>query len=311
MRVSRPVQPPLLRVACSAMNPLIGLIKPHMPQRLLLAMTMATAGGLAGCGLRTPAASTNEVFTPRETYGSEGPELVRRNPGLQDEFASQVLDWQQRAQVWDALSAMASGSVYRLKPARDGLRFSDVPRAVRNAVQQVEMALLDTTHSLPRLDLEYRDRDGLLATLMVTFHPRGPLVNVEYAEPSDDVRLPRALVRANATRAFDRLRTTTLESVRAAAIASIEAEGGRVLGSWEVPERYTFRIMMLDGQPAKLDVVRAPSPVVAKWEAWAGVFPDEESADRLGKAFLNELSAWGRVPEMPTEPGIFDDSTTR
>ena len=98
--------------------------------------------------------------------------------------------------------------------------------------------------------------------------------------------------------------------VRQVAIGVVEGEGGEVLDCREIPEQYTFRILMLDGQPAKLEVVRMPPPTIAKWEAWAGVFPDKKTAERLGEAFARELSAWGRVPEMPTRPAILDESAT-
>ena len=79
----------------------------------------------------------------------------------------------------------------RLKPARYGVRFTDVARAARNAVLKIEMAVLSTDHSLPRLDIDYRDCDGFKATLQVTFDPRGPLANVEYAVFSGQAQLPR------------------------------------------------------------------------------------------------------------------------
>ncbi|MCH2161833.1 MAG: hypothetical protein MK085_08165 [Phycisphaerales bacterium] len=274
---------------------------------LVAGLVMAMAWLATGCSSK-PAAATNEVFTPREAFGSQGPALVAAQPALDDALASRVLNGGDRSQIWSAFVTMARGTVSQLKPARNGVRFSDVPLAATNAANDIEMAIVDTRHHLPRLDIQYRDREGFRATLKITFDSRRPLVDVEYATPTEEARLPRAKVRAEAMRAIQRLRAISLDLVLEAGVEAIEQNGGTVLGVHEEPERYAFELLMLDGQPARLEVTRLPPPEVVRWEAWAGVFPNPDSASRIGESFEREIRAWGRIPEMPVQPGIFDTS---
>ena len=265
---------------------------------LPLLMGMVVIG--AGCG-GPPAAASNEVFTPREAFGPQGPELVARDPALNDVLASRVLTSSERSQVVSAMASVVSGPVTQRTPARYGIRFSDVPRAAVTAASQVEMAVVSTTHHWPELQVRYTDGDGYQATMSIALDERSGIVEVAYLVPNSSANLPRARMRAAMTEALLNMDTITMEAVRAAAGEVVAGQGATVLDMSVLPERYQVQLLMLDSQPAGLEVTRVQGSKVLDWRAWAGLFPLEDAAEKLGSAFQDALQAWGRVPGLPQD----------
>lgn len=248
-----------------------------------------------GCN-QQPAAASNEVFTAREAFGPTGKTLVAQQPALNDVLASRVLDSHERAQVRSALESMVHGNISPLEAAKDGVRFSDVPRAAQTAASAVEMAVISTQHLWPKVELDYIDRDGYTATLEVTLDDRFGSVSVNYLVPNESSRLARAEILAGMTESLATITKKTSANVRDKANRVIADHGGQVFETREFPERYTVSLLMLDSQPAGLEVTRLDSSEVLKWEVWAGLFSNKEESKKLSAAFKSALKAWGRVP---------------
>lgn len=244
-----------------------------------------------------PEAASNELFSPTQAFGPSGPELVAQQPSLNDVMASRVLSSRERAQVWAALGSVVSGKVVPLEPAKYGMRFSDVPRAVVTAASEVEMAVLSTQHHWPRVSVDYTDRDGYQATLEVDLDGRSGVISVTYRVPNESSRLARAEVLAAMSNELARIDTLTSENVLASATNVLSSNGAEVLETQEFPERYQIDLLMLDSQPAGLEATRIDTSEVLQWRVWAGVFPRKEPARELGRAFESAMRAWGSVPE--------------
>ena len=254
---------------------------------------------LAGCAPKPANATQNTVFTPEETFGPKGPELVAAEPALNDRLASRVLDDQERRAVWATLANMVSGPVIKLVPAADGARFSDVPSAALNAAQSNEMALRSTHHEWFRMSFDHQDQAGRASRLEVVFMPRGPLVGISGDDSSEGARLSRAEMHLAVNRMLVGLKDQSAASVREAITALMQERKAGPISIEEHPEEYRFEMLMLDGQPARLLVVRRPEPDVYSWNAWAGVFPKPERAESLGTSFDRYMHSWGEVPGFP------------
>lgn len=274
----------------------IGSIRSGNPLKLGL-----LAGLLAGCAPKAPNATQNTVFTPEEVFGPQGPELVAAQPALNDQLATRILDDEERRAVWAALASMASGPVQKLEPAPDGARFSDVPAAALNAAQSNEMALRSTHHEWFRMTFDHQDQAGRESRLEVVFAPRGPLVRMSGDDSSEAARLSRAEMHLAVNRLLVGLEDRSATSVREAITALMHERESGPISIAEHPEEYRFEMLMLDGQPARLLVIRRPAPNVYSWNAWAGVFPLPERAESLGTSFDRYMHRWGEVPGLPDE----------
>ena len=272
----------------------IGSIRLGNPLKLGLLGVM-----LAGCAPKPPNATQNTVFTPEEVFGPEGPALVAAEPALNDQLATRVLDEQGRRAVWATLANMARGPVTKLVPAKDGVRFSDVPSAALNAAQSNEMALRSTHHEWFRMSFDHQDQAGRESRLEVVFTPRGPLARISGDDSSEAARLSRAEMHLAVNRVLVGLQDRSAASVRDAITTLMDERESGPISVEEHPEEYRFEMLMLDGQPARLLVVRRPGPNVYSWNAWAGVFPQPERAESLGTSFDRYMHSWGEVPGFP------------
>ena len=250
-----------------------------------------------GCG-GPPAAASNEVFTPTEAFGPQGPEMVAQQPALNDVLASRILTSQERAQVVSALASVVSGKVQPLTQATYGIRFSDVPRAAVTAASEIEMAVVTTRHLWPEVQVRYADHEGFQATMTITLQKPLATVEVAYMVPNTSANLPAARMRNAMAQILWRMDAITSDTVQAAAREVVLSAGATVLDATDVPERYEIDLLMLDSQPAGLEVTRLQGSKVMEWHAWAGVFPRKEVAEKLGRAFEDALRAWGRVPGL-------------
>ena len=294
-------------------GPGIGVPSPVMPQSTLQKLILRSAAGgvvasLAmangGCSSnRPPAAASNQSFA------ASG---VTSAAGIDDRWASVVLDDAQRTEVMDALRGAVFGETAPLCVAEFGVRFEDVPRAIMTAAPTVEMALMKQTFIPAVASVTFLDPGGQEAVASIDLRRMTALSKVEYLIPGDDVAEPASrlldsingLLWSNDT--FFAGSTThrresaraEVEGVQAVRIleAAVKKSGGTPLSSKFEPEKYQIELMMLDDQPARIEVRREPDPKVLSWKAWAGTFPLPEKASALGTAFDEALRAWGRTP---------------
>lgn len=249
-----------------------------------------------GCASKPPsppAAASNEVFD-----GSVG----GSSPGIDDRWASITLDESQEAEVREAFRDLVHGPVSPLRAAEHGVRFEDVPRAIINAAPKVEMAVLRQAFVPAEVVAEYDDRLGRRATARIVLRSRGPIAEVTYRIPGDEISRSRSrqLIDLNERLAFAASSDRSIgpESARAILKASLRSQGGEIDRVTFVPDRHRFTLLMLDEQEAQLEVRREPPPRQLSWTASAGLFGDPERSEALGRALEEALRSWGRVPEV-------------
>ena len=283
--------------------------------RLIRCLTTGFLGSaaaliLGGCrGTPPPAAASNENFT-----GSG----VLSAPGIDDRWASVVLDEAQRHEVLAALRDAVSGETLPLRVAEFGVRFEDVPRAILIAAPTVEMAVMKQAFTSAMASVNFLDPSGREGVASIDLHRMTAVAKVEYLVPGDDVALLRAtlldsingLLWSNDTffaggtahrRASAREEEEGVQAVRILEEA-VRRSGGTILARVFEPERYRIDLLMLDDQPARIVVQRESDPQVLSWKAWAGTFPMPEKAAALGAAFEKALRAWGQTL-MPAVAG--------
>ena len=273
-----------------------------------LGFLIAAVAPLSSSGCESPpppaAAASNE------TFGDGTVRTRNQGGGMDDQWASIVLDDRQRDEVRRILGEVVSGPVSPMIPAPNGIRFEDTPRAALTAAPKVEMAILSTKHDPTTAFATYRDSRGRQAVASVRIRDRGPIAAVEYRVPGDDVKLVRA---AQLLDIEDRLGAAGIDARReiggrsAEAIlrASIRSMRGTLVSSRIEPEQYLIRLLMLDEEEATLVVRRAPAPLVVSVSTKAGMFGEPALADALQRAFEGELRAWGRV----RKPASLDENT--
>ena len=249
-----------------------------------------------GCASKPPpppAAASNEIFDDR---------IGGSSPVVDDRWASITLDENQQIEVRQAFGDLVHGPVSPLAPAAHGMRFEDVPRAMINAAPKVEMAILRQAFVPAEVTAEYHDRLGRRATARIVLRSRGPIAEVTYRIPGDEITRSRSrqLIDLNERLAFAARPDRSLEPESATAIlkASLRSQGAGVDRVDLIPDRYRFTLLMLDEQEAKLEVRREPPPRQLSWTASAGLFGDSERSAALGRALEDALRAWGRVPEV-------------
>lgn len=259
---------------------------------------------LVGCEAPPPpAAASNEVF-------GDGIVTTRdQGAGIDDRWASIVLDEDQREEIRLILEESVSGPVEPLVPARDGVRFEDTPRAMITAAPKVEMALLSTEHVPATAFATYRDSRGRQAVASIRIRERGPIAAIDYRVPGSDVARARA---GQLIDIQDRLGTAIAQSgpgfdVRSAEAmlrASIRSKRGTLVSSRIEPEQYRMKLLMLDEQEATIVVRRVPPPLVVSVSAEAGMFRNDARAEALARAFDLQLRAWGRMRQPVSVDGI-------
>lgn len=261
------------------------------------------AASSGGCGsTRPPAAASNVVLDA----GVEDPV-----PGVDDRWASIVLDEPRRREVIEILdeAAVGAGGVRPLEPAPHGIRFEDVPRAMADAAARMEMAILHAEHLDRAFDLEFVDRGGRSATATVRWGRRGPSAAIRYRVPGGDADAAQASLLAAVETCLESWRRSDARSMEAWAddVGRTLAEQGAIVSTRSfVPERHRFTLLMLDEAEARIEVRRMPPPQVLDWTAEAGMFPRPELAARLGRTFMEMLREWGRTPAWsptPNRPG--------
>lgn len=294
-----------------------GTIARVMPRPTLRQLIFCLASGslvsfptlvLGGCsGNPPPAAASNENFTASGATSA---------PGMDDHWASIVLDATQQREVRDALRDVVFGEIPPLRVAEFGVRFEDVPRAILIAAPTVEMAVMKQTFDPAIVSLTFLDPSGQEAVASIVLGRMTALSSVKYLVPGDNVseqtsRMLNAingLLWSNETffagssghrQASAR---AEVEGVQAVGIleAAVKKSGGTPLVSAFEPEKYRIDLLMLDDQPARIDVRREPDPTVLSWKAWAGTFPMPAKASALGASLDKALREWGRTPS-PTE----------
>jgi hypothetical protein len=244
-----------------------------------------------GCSgpVRPPAAASNEDFSGR----GDSP------AGLDDRWASIVLDADQRSEVGTILveTAQEPGAVEPLTPAPFGIRFEDIPRAMVNAAPKVEMAILQSEHLDPTIEIDVRDAGGRAAVVRVRCRRRGPLASISYRIPGGDVAVERGeMLQAVNAILLDPLSVPDPATLADPLAHALAEQGATTLGYRIQPERYRYTLLMLDEQEAVIEIRREPAPRIVSWSATAGLFPRPEIADRLGETLMECLRAWGEVP---------------
>ena len=296
----------------------IALVMPQpTPPRLIRFSTTgflvsAAALILGGCrGTPPPAAASNENFA-----GSG----VLSAPGIDDRWASVVLDEAARREVLAALRDAVSGETTPLRAAEFGVRFEDVPRAILTAAPTIEMAVVKQALTPAMASVNFLDPSGLEAVASIDLRRMTAIANVEYLIPGDDVALLRAslldsingLLWSNDTffaggtahrRASAREGEEGVQAIQILEEA-VRRAGGTIGDRAFKPERYRIDLSMLDDQPARIEVQRESDPQVLSWKVWAGTFPMPEKAAALGAAFDEALRAWGRTPSPVAARGV-------
>ncbi len=272
-------------------------------------LAIAIASAIGGCGADPqPAAASNEDFT--------GSGLESASNVIDDRWASVVLDASQRAEVRDILRGAVSGETVPLGTAVFGIRFEDVPRAILTAAPTVEMAVMRQAFIPAIASVTFRDAFGQEAVASIDLGRMTALSTVRYLVPGDDVARPRSRMLdaingllwsdgnffAGSTAHRLASARAEVEGVEALRILkeAVEEAGGTLLSSAFEPEKYEIDLLMLDDEPARLEVRREPDPRVLSWTAHAGTFSSPEKASDLGSAFEKALREWGRTP-MPAE----------
>ena len=296
-----------------------GTIARVMPRPTLRQLLFCLATGflvssptlmLGGCsGNPPPAAASNENFTASGATSA---------PGMDDRWASIVLDAAQQREVQDALRDAVFGETPPFRAAEFGVRFEDVPRAILIAAPTVEMAVMKQAFTPAMASVNFLDPSGREGVASIDLHRMTAVAKVEYLVPGDDVALLRAtlldsingLLWSNDTffaggtahrRASAREEEEGVQAVRILEEA-VGRSGGTIRDRAFEPERYRIDLLMLDDQPARIVVQRESDPQVLSWKAWAGTFPMPEKAAALGAAFEKSLRAWGQTP-MPVVAG--------
>lgn len=259
---------------------------------------------VAGCASKpppAPAAASNEVF-------GTGPDSIPRAPeGIEDRWASVVLDDQQRAEVVTLLKETVHGPTSILEQAPHGIRFEDVPRAMINAAPTVEMAILSHSFHPAEVTVNFDDHRGRQASASIVLRMRGPRVSVTYRVPGSDTAQAKSRLLIDV---FGRLpgsvghqhEILTPDSAEEILRAAIRSNHGRVEShSWE-PDRYRYTMLMLDELEADIEIRREPAPTILSWNATAGLFGRPEVAARLGDALMVALRAWGKDLEPTLVP---------
>ncbi len=262
------------------------------------AMLSITVGSLllVACGSSSPpAAVANEVFG-RGSIDAPDP-----GAGIDDRWAVIVIDEVQEAEVNRILEEMAAGPVAALVRAPHGIRFEDAPRAMLTAVPRLDMAILNSRRDPATVSAEYFDSRGRRATASILLRERGPIAQVDYRVPGEDVTRSRSLQLLDLER---RLQSTavpvgaTLSERSAEAIlrSSIRSNRGTMISTGSEPERLRFRLLMLDEQEATVVVRREPEPAMLSMTVEAGLFGSDVEGERaIRKAFVDSLRAWGQV----------------
>ena len=290
-----------------------GTIARVMPRPTLRQLLFCLATGflvssptlmLGGCsGNPPPAAASNENFTASGATSA---------PGMDDRWASIVLDAAQQREVQDALRDAVFGETPPFRAAEFGVRFEDVPRAILIAAPTVEMAVMKQTFVPSIASLTFLDPSGQEAVASIVLGRMTAIARVKYLVPGDNVseRTSSMLDAINgllwsndiffAGSSVDRRVSARagVEGVQAVRIleAAVKKSGGTPLVSAFEPEKYRIDLLMLDDQPARIDVRREPDPTVLSWKAWAGTFSMPAKAAALGAAFDDALREWGRIP---------------
>ena len=289
--------------------------RPPGPGRFRAVLLVAgLLAALVGTGCRSepaPAAASNRAIGPRTASGVG-------LPGEDDRWASATLDHRRRDEVRRALRSAVTGRTLPLEPARYGIRFEDVPRAVFTAAPVVEMAITSERRVPAFASVRFTDGNGRTGTAEAELRRTGVIVSVEFIDGVDAeaARIRQSIERSlrsdasgvGGSNAGDR--DSTVAANDGAGLLTVLVDGVRKSGAtvdareWH-PERYEIDLLMLDNEPARLVVRREPDPVVLSWEAWAGTFPNGPAAEGLGRAFMAALRGWGAVSE-PTQAGPVD-----
>ena len=285
-----------LNVAFTYMTEILTYFIGHTRQKSAVFVVIASIGAaaLVGCS-HSSDAQLNSAFSPTQTFGPSGDELVAKEPALNDRISNRVLDQTESDEVVVILESVVHGDVLPMRPAVNGIRFEDSPRAMTSAAKIVEMGILSTDHEWPRVEFSFSNTAGASIPLVVTLKNKRALVRPGITTDDSKIRRDHAEVAAAMTRAFIRSNPGDAFKVEELGRKVISEAGMQVVDVQSVPEKYVFNLIMLDGQPAELIVTRESLSGMASWETRAGLFNDSQVKESLEKAFASEMRAWGRI----------------